>query len=457
MNNERKTPMSGNAKRGLASVPERKGQSQLGGFETSDSVSSMDQIKPHAGRGNSWRRILLFALPIAVIGSGYALLNYQLNPSGVDGLALDWAIVQRGEFRHELRAPGEIIANQSRWVASDSEATVDRIFVEQGATVSAGALLMQLTNPQLVEAVSQADLAIAAAIAAGKSERLMLQRGKFDALAALASAEADYERARLQYEAEKELIEENIISALQLKRSQILVSELRTRVGLERSRLDAQQESIDAQLELQRVKIRQLKEELQHQQQKVAALRLISPAIGIVQAINVEEGQQVGEGDNLALIAETSELMVRLRIPQSQAVHLGQGLTANMTILGQQLTGQVARIDPFVKDGIVIADISTSETFPAGSRLGLTVNGQIEIRRIPDTHFVERPVYAQPDKKGTIFQYNAKAKRAVRVPVAFGAASYDAIEIIDGLSQGDIVLISDPTPWNDEDAIEVEL
>ena len=119
-----------------------------------------------------------------------------------------------------------------------------------------------------------------------------------------------------------------------------------------------------------------------------------------------------------------------------------------------EVEGKVARIDPAAQNGTVTVDISLPRELPRGARPDLTVDGTIETARLADVLYVSRPAQGQPDSLVTLFKVQEDGG-AVRTRVKLGRASVNTIEIMEGLSVGDQVVLSDTSQWDAFDRIRL--
>jgi len=92
---------------------------------------------------------------------------------------------------------------------------------------------------------------------------------------------------------------------------------------------------------------------------------------------------------------------------------------------------------------------------PPGCRAEQTVQGTIELDRLENVVFMPRPAAAQGMSNATVFRLDRNGT-ALRVPVSYGKASVSHIEVVDGLKPGDVVILSDPSRWEDADALSIE-
>ena len=109
--------------------------------------------------------------------------------------------------------------------------------------------------------------------------------------------------------------------------------------------------------------------------------------------------------------------------------------------------GTVSRIDPSVQNGTVTVDVALAGELPKGARPDLTVDGTIELERLPDVMFVGRPAFVQ--EQGTIGLFKLQPDgEAARVQVALGRSSVNNVEVVSGLQVGDQVVLSDMSSWD---------
>jgi hypothetical protein len=101
------------------------------------------------------------------------------------------------------------------------------------------------------------------------------------------------------------------------------------------------------------------------------------------------------------------------------------------------------RVDPISQKATVEVEVALEGEMPQGARSDLSVDGTIEIDRLPDVLFVQRPGNSQPDQTVGLFKLEPDGKTAVRTNVKFGKASVNLIEVQAGLQVGDKILISD--------------
>jgi multidrug efflux pump subunit AcrA (membrane-fusion protein) len=207
-------------------------------------------------------------------------------------------------------------------------------------------------------------------------------------------------------------------------------------------------EALKAQLDLRRSDVERLRAIARFQRERVASMKVTAGAAGDVQELSLEPGQWVQSGQLLARVSASDRLKAVIRVPEGQTRDLALGLPVSVDTRDGVVRGRVARIDPAVVAGTVAVDVVFEGPLPRGARPDLSVDGTIEIARVPNVLVLGRPANASPDALTHLFRIEKDGHTATRVPVRIGRASFNAVEIVSGLTAGDVVILSDMTQWD---------
>ena len=333
--------------------------------------------------------------------------------------------VSRGSMLRQVRGPGTLVPVEIRWVAARTEGRVERIIVLPGTDVEADTVLLQMSNPELEQSAQDAGLQLRAAEARFEDLKVQLESQLLNQRAQAASVQADFRTAVLQLEADKEIHGQGIIGDLRLKLSEERAKELELRNQMEQERLAIATESNEAQLEAESSRVEQLRDLHSLRVSQVDGLKVRPGIRGVLQQVPVAVGQQVTPGVNLARVAQPEHLKAELRIAETQAKDVEINQRASIDTRNGIVEGRVMRIDPAVQDGTVTVDVELVGELPRGARPDLSVDGTVEIERLED------------------------GVTAERVDVTLGKSSVNTIEIVAGLGEGDEVILSDTSAWDD--------
>ena len=215
------------------------------------------------------------------------------------------------------------------------------------------------------------------------------------------------------------------------------------------------QGTVDNQLAIQREQVSRLQSIVAYQERRVASMAVKAGAAGEIQDLDLEVGQWVQPGTTLTRVAQPGKLMAELRIPETQARDVQVGQSALIDTRTDTIPGTVRRVDPNVQNGSVLVEIRLSGELPQGARPDLSVDGTIELERLEDVLHVARPTYGQANASVSLFKLTDDGKEAVRVTVQLGRSSVNEIEVLDGLQEGDVIILSDLSRVQDADRIRI--
>jgi HlyD family secretion protein len=275
-----------------------------------------------------------------------------------------------------------------------------------------------------------------------------LESDRMSQQAAAATVRADYEQAKIQYDTDEVLAKQGLIPPLNLKLSKVRVDELANRYKIEQQRLESSAKAAKAQLAAQEARLEQMRALARLKQSQLKTLSVLAGTTGVLQQMQVEVGQQVTPGTNLARVVEPQSLKAELKIAETQAKDIQLGQQASIDTRNGIIPGHVMRIDPAAQQGTVTVDVALDGELPQGARPDLSVDGTIELERLADVVYVGRPAFGQTQSTVGLFKLEEGGKSAVRVQVKLGRSSVNTVEILEGLQPGDQVILSDTSAWD---------
>jgi HlyD family secretion protein len=416
----------------------------------------MDIARPDQTRPKRLRRAAYGAIAVLVVGT-ITLGLAKLKPAapGVERATVWIDTVKRGPMVRDVRGQGTLVPEDIRWIPATTQGRVERIHLRPGTHVTAGSIILDLTNPELDQALHDAQLKLNGAEASLANLRVQAQNDALAQEAATANIEADYRKAALQVEANAQLAAKGLVADMILKQARLDADQLSARYAIAKKQLASFAESTTARLAVQQSEVEQARAVVRLKQQQVDDLHVRAGFDGVLQLVPVEVGQQVAPGTNLARVADPSRLKAELRIPETQAKDIQPGQTASIDTRNGLVAGTVVRIDPSVQNGTVTVDVTMTEALPKGARPDLSVDGTIELERLHDVLYVGRPAFGQDQSAVGLFKLQPNGN-AARVQVKLGATSVNAVEIRSGLVVGDQVILSDMSNWDAFDRIRLQ-
>jgi HlyD family secretion protein len=400
------------------------------------------------------RRRTLAAVSVAavVLAGAIGISRVKAAAPSVPRASVWIDTVTRGALVREVRGDGALVPEEIRWVAAQSDGSVEQIFVRPGTPVTPSTVIAALANPDIRQSALDAEFQLKAAESELNAERYQLEQ-----TAEAAKAESAYNVANVRSQSDARLFAAGLLPEITRKVSETDARQMEVQSAIEKHRLQNSRREIAARLAMQEAKVDQLRTQYEMQKARLSALEIRASAGGVLQELAVDGqplqiGQRVHAGSTIAKVARPDRLKAELKIAEGPArdVHVGQ--TVAIDTHNGIVAGSVTRVDPAVQNGTVTIDAAVRGPLPEGSRLDLSVDGTIELERLPNVLHVGRAALAEERRTVSLFRVDGGGN-LTRVSVKIGRASANAVEIVEGLREGDHVVLSDMSRWDGYDRL----
>ncbi len=393
---------------------------------------------------------------VGVVITG-ALWNLKPAAPSVDAAQIWFDTVQHGTMVRQVRGPGTLVPEQMRWITAVTAGRVEQILVLPGTDVDSSTPIIRLANPEVVVESLRAQQQLSDAQASLISMRSTLETNRLTQEGTVAQIRAQYLEAKRVYDINQSLYDQNpeLVASAELTRTQEAAEELRTRLSVEERRLEVLSSSMEEQLAAQRVQVDRLGAIARFNAERVTSMDVLAGVDGVLAELPLQEGQWVTAGGTLARVVQPGRLKAEVRIPQTQAQDIVVGQMAYIDTRNDTIVGRVTRIDPAVQNGTVTVDVTLPDSLPRSARPDLSVDGTVEIERLQDVLFVGRPAVGQADSRVGLFRLTPDLSFGDRVNVLLGRSSVTEMEVREGLQEGDIVVLSDMSQWDNFDRVRI--
>ena len=392
------------------------------------------------------KRNLLIALAALLVASAAYFLWYlgQADMS-VDADTLVFDEVKRGKFTVSVRGAGVLVPDNVEWLSANVEGTLVKRAVKPGHSVKKGDLIVELSNPRLLQQLAEAQWELAAMEAELTAADVALASSLQQQKSNLLNAQLDAETSQLEFTARADLIKTGAVSRLDYNRTRLAMNQAQQRLQTHRQQLNKMEESFIAQRNAHKARLNQHKQRVEIIEQQVKDLRVEASMDSLVLELPLVSGQRVMMGDKIAKLAQQNSLIAELQIPELHIREVVAGQRVIIDTRNNKIEGQVARVDPAVINGNVQVDVVFSESLPNDARPDLSVDGVINITEIADALYVDRPLFAQSKSTAMFYKLDKSEQFAEKVTVALGDGSVNQVQVISGLHVGEKIVTSDPT------------
>jgi RND family efflux transporter MFP subunit len=419
------------------------------------SLGSGSMDVPRKRKGRAWRMVAwVVALAALVVGVTLGLRRLKAAAPSVDRAGVWTDTVKRGTLIREVQGQGTLVPEEIRWLSAPAAGRVEKLPVKAGTTVTPDTILVELSNTDVELAALEAQRQLASSEAELANLAASLDNGKLAQESTLATLKSDLDDATRRAKADQELADKGFLSKLEMDQSRGRAAELAGRLAFEEKRLAALQRANAAQLDAQRAQLDRLRSIAEFRKHEVDNLKVRAGFAGVVQDIPLQVGQSVTAGSLLAKVVNPDKLKAELRIPETQVRDVTSGLLASIDTRNGVVVGKVSHVDPAAVAGTVKVDVEFDRPLPKGARVDLTVEGTIQLEKLDNVLQVGRPAFGEPNSLVKLWRLTSDGD-AVRVPVQLGRTSVKSVEIVNGLNEGDIVVLSDMSQWDNVDRIRL--
>jgi HlyD family secretion protein len=418
----------------------------------------MDIQRPASVAKAKKRKQITFGVAGVVVIALVSVFLARLQPAAptVERATVWVDTVKRGPMVRQVRGLGTLVPvdEARRWVPASTQGRVERIVLRPGVQVTPDTVVLELSDPSVQQALTDAEQQLRAAEADFASLKARLDAETLNQRAQAAIVRADHDIAQNDRKMNEDLAKEGLVSRQILSQAVTRAESLTVRNRIETDRLKVSEASAAAQLQSAQATIDLRRSTYNLRRQQVDLLRVRAGMTGVLEQVPVEVGQQVQPGTNLVRVADPTRLKAELRIAETQARDLTIGQIASVDTRQGFIPGKVIRIDPSAVNGTVTVDVALEGELPRGARPDLSVDGTIELERLENVLFVGRPAFGQEQSTVGLFKLN-EVGEATRAQVQLGRSSVNTIEVLGGLGEGDQVVLSDMSAWDQFDRIRL--
>lgn len=403
-------------------------------------TAQMDEALDVRRRSKWWWLLAVPIVGLALLFTRPVLSRWSLADDSISADRIRTAVVQRGDLVHDVSVQGRVVAASRSTLFSPSAGVVE-LATRQGERVTAGQVLAVVDSPELDNRLQQENATLDALQSDTSRLELAARQRRQAARQTLDLLEVRTAAAERELERSETLSTEGLLNEIDLQRARDELTMRRLELEQARSNLDLVSDMTafeleDAQLRLQRQRL-----VVSDVERRVEELHIRAPFDGLLAAVEIDDHDAVVTGQAVVGVVDLGELELEIAVPETFADDLAPGLAATVEVDGQTYRGELVRISPEVRSGQVQGRVAFREGTPPGLRQNQRLATRVTLAERTDTLHVRRgPYFESLAGRGV---YVVEDGMAVRREVVFGAASVTELEILDGLAEGDEIVLSD--------------
>ncbi|XOV88413.1 MAG: efflux RND transporter periplasmic adaptor subunit [Pseudomonadota bacterium] len=399
-------------------------------------------------------RIVLMVVGMVVITLTVLVLpSYQRWASAEQTVSLDrirLATVTRGDLSRDVSAQGKVVAAIKPTLFSTASGTAT-LLVQAGDQVTRGQLVATIDSPEIRNQLEQESSTLSSTETGYQRSQIEARKTGLENQQRVDLAEVALIAARRELRRAEAARAKDAISEFDYDKAKddVATAELRFQHATADARLQSESLAFELQtakhdLERQQLRVSEL-------ERQVTDLNIMSPVTGIVGNLLIENKDAVARNQPLLTVVDLSALEVELQVPDAYASALSLGLEAEVSHQGVRYAAELVSVSPEVINSQITAKVSFTGTTPPNLKQNQRVSARILLEGKPDVLMVERGPFLE--SSGGRFTYVVEDNLARRQRIEAGLVSVGNVEITSGLKEGQTVVISSLTDFNNAETV----
>ncbi len=411
--------------------------------------------RPIERAGALWRRAWTFAALGVVLLAGGAILypsasRWAQADRSVERSRVRTGQVVRGDLERDLAVQGRIVAAFHPTLYSPDEGLV-RLLVQAGEAIHRGQEIAVVESPELMSLLEREKSNLAASLAGLERRRIEARQENLENRQEIGLLEVQVEAAERARRRAEDSRAAGIVNMVEYETAQDDYKVRQLELQHARQKEDLTAENLGFEIRNQEMQVETQRLVLENVKRQVNQLTLRSPVDGLVSRLDVKEQDAVVRGQPLIAVVDLSAYEIEILVPESYADEIVPGTDAIISYGGVDYRGSVNRMSPEVEGSQVRGVVSFAGETPDDLKQNQRVSVRLVMESRPGVLKVARGPFLEDG--GGRLAYVLEGDLAVLRPIVVGAVSVDEVEIIEGLAEGDTIIISDMTRFEGVDTI----
>ena len=390
---------------------------------------------------------------VVVVLIVWLLLKENTTTLRVNTATVTVSNVEEGEFNDYVSLSGTVQPMTTMQLSPLESGVVERVVAEEGATVKAGDVILEMTNKQLSMQILQSEADLAEKQNILRNTLISMEQERLSLRQEMLMLDLEVTRKQRAYEQNKELLNEELVARevyLQSKEDYELALSRRNLVR-ERQKQDSLYRTVQvAQLD---ENLRSMQLNMQLIRERVDNLKVKAPIDGEVGMLNVVLGQTLSQGSAIGQINDLSAYKVTAMVDEHYIDRVVTGLTASFMRQDNSYDMLLRKVYPEVRDGKFKVDLTFGGELPDNIRTGQTYNLNLQLGQPVEAVYIPRGAFFQKTGGRWIYVVDETGEKAYRRDIRIGRQNPRYYEILDGLAPGEKVITSSYDNFGDNEVL----
>ena len=389
------------------------------------------------------RIVYVSAGAVFIIFVIYSIFAMSGGPKlNVKSERLTISTVIHDDFQERLSTTGSVIPLNTYYLDAVEEGRVDNVYLEAGAFVKKGDVILELVNTKLLMDIMYREAETFQQSNNLRNTRLNMERNGLEMKRELLDLEHRIKQQRRIVETNVSLETKNLISDREFEESKDELDYLIKK--LELTKLTNVQDSTfrTNQLEQLEISLTRMEMNLEIVKKNLDNLIIKAPISGHLTALNTEVGQLKKKGERLGQIDVLDGFKMRVPVDEYYISRIALGQSGSFEFNDNEYKLMITKIYPEVVHGRFMVDLEFAQDVPEGIRRGQTFRVRLELSELSQAILLANGSHYQTTGGRWIYVLDDSGTRAHRREIHLGRQNSDFYEVLDGLEPGERVIVS---------------
>lgn len=401
-------------------------------------------------RKYGWISLALLAVMAAII---WAWKSSGTSSYSTDSRGMLIDDVTIGNFDDYIRINGKVETGVIVQVSALETGIVEHKWVEEGAMVNEGDIILTLHNPNLRQQILDSESQLAEKQNMLRDTEIAMEKDRLQIKQDLLSAKTELNRKRRVAEQQATLYKENLTSREEYLKAQedFQLAQENLNLLLSRQRQDSLYRSV--QVAMMRESLHNMQENFNLVRQRAENLNVRATHSGQLGSLNAELGQSIAAGQQIGQINILDNYKIVVKIDEHYIDRVTPGLKGTAKRQNQQFELNLKKVYPEVTDGQFRADLVIEGEIPEKIRVGQSYPVDLRLGEPSEAVLVPRGSFFQTTGGRWIYVVDADGKSAHKREIKIGRQNPQFYEVLEGLQPGEKVITSSYTNFGEADKI----
>jgi HlyD family secretion protein len=362
--------------------------------------------------------------------------------------------VRQDTFEEYINISGRIRPQKIIQLVALEGGIVEKINVENGDYVNEGEELLILSNQSLQLDLINKETALLDQLNNLRVSRMSIDQNYSIAYQGFLDIEVALAKAERQYEVNKQLYPDSLVSKYEFLESKELYTSLSRKKNISRQTLTNDSLFRLSQIRELEFSMNLIKDNLKLVKKTLNNLSIAAPDSGLLSNFDFELGQQVSKGEKVGELDLKQGYLIRAEVDEHYISRIREGLQAEFDFNGKIYPLEIKKIYPKVTEGLFEIDLIAKEGFPAEIKLGQSTYVKVSLAEAQRSILLKKGPFFQTTGGNWVFVITESGVAEKR-EITIGKQNPKYYEVINGLSPGEQVIVSDYSVFGEADKVNL--